>query len=43
MARDWVQQIKDTFQPHVSEPVSAVGLLQPAGTMGSPSRARSPP
>jgi hypothetical protein len=30
-----VQQLKETFQPHVDEPVTAVGLLQPAGTMGS--------
>lgn len=35
MGRDWVQQLKDTFQPHVTEPVTAVGMLQPAGTMGS--------
>src|SRR5690242_19901256 len=35
MARDWAQQLKDTFQPHVQEPVEVVGLLQPAGTMGS--------
>lgn len=35
MARDWEQQLKDTFQPHVSEPVEAIGLLQPSGTMGS--------
>jgi hypothetical protein len=35
MARDWEQQLKDTFQPHVGEPIEAVGLLQPAGTMGS--------
>ena len=35
MAKDWVQEFKDTFQPHVDEPISAVGMLQPAGTMGS--------
>jgi hypothetical protein len=35
MARDWAQQLRDTFQPHVAEPVEVVGLLQPAGTMGS--------
>jgi hypothetical protein len=34
MPRDWVQQLKDTFQPHVNEPVQAVGLLQPAGALG---------
>jgi hypothetical protein len=43
MGRDWVQQLKDTFQPHVSEPVTAVGLLQPAGTMGSFGLARLSP
>jgi hypothetical protein len=32
---DWVQQMKDAAQPHVSDPVVAVGILQPAGTWGS--------
>ncbi len=32
---DWVAQLKETFQPHVAEPVQAVGMLQPAGTWGS--------
>jgi hypothetical protein len=32
---DWVAKMKETFQPHVAEPVEAVGLLQPAGTWGS--------
>jgi hypothetical protein len=35
MARDWAQEVKDTFQPHVAEPIDAVGMLQPAGAMGS--------
>jgi len=32
---DWVQKMKDTMQPHVPEPVVAVGILQPAGTWGA--------
>jgi hypothetical protein len=32
---DWVQKMKDTVQPHVPEPVLAVGMLQPAGTWGA--------
>jgi hypothetical protein len=32
---DWVQQMKDAAQPHVPEPVVAVGILQPAGTWGA--------
>src|SRR5438105_13076876 len=40
---DWVAQMKDTFQPHVAEPVQAVGLLQPAGTWGSFGVARVSP
>ena len=43
MGRDWVRQLKETFQPHVTEPVTAVGLLQPAGTMGSFGLARLSP
>ena len=43
MAKDWVQEFKDTFQPHVEEPISAVGMLQPAGTMGSFGLARVSP
>jgi hypothetical protein len=43
MARDWVQEVRDSFQPHVAEPISAVGLLQPAGTMGSFGLARISP
>jgi hypothetical protein len=35
MATDWQQTMKDTVQPHVAEPVVAVGMLQPAGTWGS--------
>ncbi len=35
MATDWVEKIKDTAQEHVSEPVEAVGILQPAGTWGT--------
>jgi len=35
MAKDWIQQMKDTVQPHVPEPVIAVGMLQPAGTWGA--------
>jgi hypothetical protein len=34
MATDWPKKLQDTFQPHVAEPVQAVGLLQPAGTWG---------
>ena len=33
---DWVDKMMtETVQPHVSEPLVAVGLLQPAGTWGS--------
>ena len=32
---DYVQQRKETAQPHVPEPVLAVGILQPAGTWGA--------
>jgi hypothetical protein len=32
---DWAQQMKDQAQEHVSEPVVAVGILQPAGTWGA--------
>ena len=32
---DWVEKIKESVQPHVPEPLVAVGLLQPAGTWGS--------
>jgi hypothetical protein len=32
---DWVQQMKDAAQPHVPEPVVAVGILQPAGSWGA--------
>jgi hypothetical protein len=32
---DMVQQMKDAAQEHVSEPVVAVGVLQPAGTWGA--------
>jgi hypothetical protein len=32
---DWVQKMKDTMQPHVAEPVVAVGILQPAGSWGA--------
>ncbi|MGQ0803326.1 MAG: hypothetical protein ACT4PI_05625 [Actinomycetota bacterium] len=32
---DWVQKMKNTVQPHVPEPVLAVGMLQPAGTWGA--------
>jgi len=32
---DYVQQMKETAQPHVPEPVLAVGILQPAGTWGA--------
>ena len=35
MATDWVQAMKDVAQPHVPEPVIAVGMLQPAGMWGS--------
>ncbi len=35
MPTDWVEKMKETAQPHVPEPVVAVGLLQPAGTWGS--------
>jgi hypothetical protein len=35
MGKDWVQTIKDVAQPHVPEPVIAVGMLQPAGTWGA--------
>jgi hypothetical protein len=32
---DWAEQTKANVQPHVDEPVIAVGILQPAGTWGS--------
>jgi len=33
---DWAEKmITETVQPHVADPVLAVGLLQPAGTWGS--------
>jgi hypothetical protein len=32
---DWVQKMNDLVQPHVPEPVVAVGILQPAGTWGA--------
>jgi hypothetical protein len=32
---DWVAKMKETAQPHVTEPLVAVGMLQPAGTWGS--------
>ena len=35
MAEDWQQKMKDLVQPRVSEPIVAVGMLQPAGTWGS--------
>ena len=35
MATDSVRKMKDMVQPHVSEPLVAVGLLQPAGTWGA--------
>jgi hypothetical protein len=35
MATDWTQKMMDVAQPHVPEPVIAVGMLQPAGTWGA--------
>jgi hypothetical protein len=32
---DWDEKMKETVQPHVDEPVVAVGMLQPAGTWGA--------
>lgn len=32
---DWIEKMKETVQPHVHEPVVAVGILQPAGTWGA--------
>jgi hypothetical protein len=32
---DWVARMKETVQPHVAEPLLAVGMLQPAGTWGA--------
>lgn len=32
---DWDAKMKETVQPHVSEPIVAVGMLQPAGTWGA--------
>jgi hypothetical protein len=34
-AEETIQQMKDLVQPHVPEPVVAVGVLQPAGAWGS--------
>jgi hypothetical protein len=35
MSTDWAQKLKDSAQPHVPEPVVAVGMLQPAGAYGA--------
>jgi hypothetical protein len=35
MATDWAQKMRDAVESHVPEPVVAVGILQPAGTLGS--------
>ncbi len=35
MAKDWAEQMRETAQEHVAEPVIAAGILQPAGTWGS--------
>ena len=35
LATDWVEKVNTTAQEHVSEPVQAAGILQPAGTWGS--------
>ena len=35
MATDWVEKVNTTAQEHVSEPVVASGILQPAGTWGA--------
>ena len=43
MATDWVETMKQTVQPHVPEPVLAVGLLQPAGSWGSMGLSRVSP
>jgi hypothetical protein len=35
MAGSFAEQTKENVQPHVDEPIIAVGVLQPAGTFGS--------
>jgi hypothetical protein len=35
LATDWVEKVNTTAQEHVSEPVVAAGILQPAGTWGA--------
>jgi hypothetical protein len=35
LATDWVEKVNSTAQEHVSEPVVAAGILQPAGTWGA--------
>ena len=35
MAGSWAEQTKENVQPHVDEPIIAVGVLQPAGIWGS--------
>jgi hypothetical protein len=35
LATDWVEKVNATAQEHVTEPVEAAGILQPAGTWGS--------
>jgi hypothetical protein len=35
VATDWVAKVNETAQEHVSEPVVAAGILQPAGTWGT--------
>jgi hypothetical protein len=35
LATDWVEKVNSTAREHVSEPVQAAGILQPAGTWGS--------
>jgi hypothetical protein len=35
MAGSFAEQTKENVQPHVDEPIVAVGVLQPAGTFGS--------
>src|SRR5215211_8011097 len=35
MAGSFAEQTKENVQPHVDEPIVAVGVLQPAGTWGS--------
>jgi hypothetical protein len=34
-AEETIRQLTDLAQPHVPEPVTAVGMLQPAGTWGA--------